>query len=125
MTPPAKSRTTTDSRLTKMESSLENLGVALNSFVNESREYRSYQNAERDKMWTAIQQADRSRAITWPMIFTAITVFMALIAAAAKIAYTFTEMRAAQIEEKVSHAREIDQLRDAELRRMMDRPESR
>jgi hypothetical protein len=124
MTPP-RSRATTDARFTKMEASLENLTGALNSFVNESREYRSYQNAERDKMWTAIQQADRSRAITWPMIFTAITVFLAVMGTAAKVSHTFTEMRAAQIEQAVAHAREIDALQYGETRRRLDRLESR
>jgi acyl-coenzyme A synthetase/AMP-(fatty) acid ligase len=125
MTTPAKSRTSADARFTKIETSLDNLAGALTSFVNESREHRSFQNAERDKMWTAIQQADRSRAITWPMIFTAITVFLAVMGTAAKVSHTFTEMRAAQIEQAVTHAREIDAIQYGETRRRFDRLESR
>lgn len=125
MTPPAKPRTSHDARFTKIEASLDSLAGALNSFVNESREYRRFQDAERDKMWSAIQQSDRSRAITWPMIFTAVTVFLAVIGAAATVGHLVTELRAAQIEQAVAHAREIDAIQYGETRRRLDRLESR
>jgi hypothetical protein len=125
MSSPSRTRITADARLTKVETSLSNLADALNGFVAESREYRRHQDAERDKIWTAIQQADRSRAITWPMIFTAITVFLAVIGAAAKVGHVFTETRILQLEERIAHAREIGSVQEEHLRWRLDRIETR
>jgi hypothetical protein len=125
MSNPPRTRTTSDVRLTKVETSLSNLAEALNGFVAESREYRRHQDAERDKIWTAIQQSDRSRAITWPMIFTAITVLLAMLGAAATIGHTITEMRAQQLDERISHAREVGAIQDAHVKWRLERLEAR
>ncbi len=58
------------------------------------------------------------------MIFTAVTVFLAVIGGAATVGHTVTELRAKQIEQAVAHAREIDAFQYGETRRRLDRLES-
>jgi len=112
MTPP-RSRDTTDRRLTRLETGIESIGKGLTEFVQESRDFRRHQEGEQDKIWGAINQQNASRAITWPMIFAAITVLVTVIGAATKVSDAFNGLRVRIVEIQAEHNREeILRMRD-------------
>jgi hypothetical protein len=94
-----------DNRLTKLETTVGNLAsnvTALTEAIGKDRE----------AMWNAIENS-RTK-ITWPAIFTAVTVFLGILGCGSKVMDSFVDL-------KVSNAEKIDALREEYARRDRDR----
>jgi len=110
---------THDDRLTRLESSVENLTQGLNRFINEAHEHRASQALKEEKLWAALE---KNRAhITWPLIVTVGGFVFTLIGAAAGLGHMFVELRVQQLEIEDHHIERTLNESHRDVERLEDR----
>lgn len=100
-----------------LESQVSGIAASLDSFIKESREFRDRTEREQTNIWAAIrEQGDNMRnaveklstrgQLSWQLIFSAITVLLAVTSGAAVLGQIFVDLRMEQFEIHNSYIRE-------------------
>lgn len=100
-----------DSRLTKLETTVNNLASSVSTLADSI-------NKDREKLWSAVEQVGQRGRITWPAIFAAVTVFLGVLGYGSKVMQAF-------IDQSATNAARVEDLREAYAKRDLERIEAR
>lgn len=100
-----------DSRLTKLETTVNNLASTVSTLADSI-------GKDREKLWSAVEQVGQRGRITWPAIFAAVTVFLGVLGYGSKVMQAF-------IDQSTTNSARVEELREEYTLRDMKRLEAR